>query len=196
MLSYLAYQYYLTLLSFSPALLPFAELHLHPTYFMSPSQPLLIFHLQHLPFLWFCAYMHGQSCPSHGTQFAFFILPGSPFARASLKSSKLEGSTFKRRERRLRFLIRRIVKSQAFYWTVLCLVGLNTMCVAVVHYDQPEPLSDFLSEYEERRLIVVLMSSAKISASEQITRKSSLQDAMVLSNFEVRFFFLSFCRFC
>ncbi|XP_061892789.1 voltage-dependent P/Q-type calcium channel subunit alpha-1A isoform X14 [Entelurus aequoreus] len=69
---------------------------------------------------------------------------GSPFARASLKSSKLEGSTFKRRERRLRFLIRHIVKSQAFYWTVLCLVGLNTMCVAVVHYDQPEPLSDFL----------------------------------------------------
>lgn len=72
--------------------------------------------------------------------------PGSPFARASLKSSKLEGSTFKRRERRLRFLIRHVVKSQAFYWTVLCLVGLNTMCVAVVHYDQPEPLSDFLSE--------------------------------------------------
>ncbi|XP_060921233.1 voltage-dependent P/Q-type calcium channel subunit alpha-1A isoform X7 [Labrus mixtus] len=69
---------------------------------------------------------------------------GSPFARASLKSSKLEGSTFKRRERRLRFLIRHVVKSQAFYWTVLCLVGLNTMCVASVHYDQPDPLSDFL----------------------------------------------------
>ncbi|KAJ0001017.1 hypothetical protein NQD34_006037 [Periophthalmus magnuspinnatus] len=71
-------------------------------------------------------------------------LVGSPFARASLKSSKLEGSNFKRRERRLRFLIRRVVKTQAFYWTVLCLVGLNTLCVAVVHYDQPEPLSDFL----------------------------------------------------
>ncbi|MEQ2246555.1 Voltage-dependent P/Q-type calcium channel subunit alpha-1A, partial [Ilyodon furcidens] len=68
----------------------------------------------------------------------------SPFARASLKSSKLEGSTFKRRERRFRFFVRRVVKSQAFYWTVLCLVGLNTLCVAVVHYDQPEPLSDFL----------------------------------------------------
>uniref|UniRef100_A0AAQ4QHI4 Voltage-dependent P/Q-type calcium channel subunit alpha-1A n=1 Tax=Gasterosteus aculeatus aculeatus TaxID=481459 RepID=A0AAQ4QHI4_GASAC len=69
---------------------------------------------------------------------------GSPFARASLKSSKLEGSDFKRRERRLRFLIRHVVKSQPFYWTVLCLVGLNTLCVAVVHYDQPDPLSDFL----------------------------------------------------
>ncbi|XP_052356644.1 voltage-dependent P/Q-type calcium channel subunit alpha-1A-like isoform X3 [Oncorhynchus keta] len=69
---------------------------------------------------------------------------GSPFARASLKSSKLEGSNFHKRERRLRFFIRRIVKTPYFYWSVLCLVGLNTMCVAVVHYDQPEPLSDFL----------------------------------------------------
>ncbi|XP_035387121.1 voltage-dependent P/Q-type calcium channel subunit alpha-1A isoform X12 [Electrophorus electricus] len=69
---------------------------------------------------------------------------GSPFARASLKSSKLEGSTFHRRERRLRFFIRHMVKTQAFYWTVLCLVGLNTLCVAVVHYNQPELLSDFL----------------------------------------------------
>ncbi|KAL0197652.1 hypothetical protein M9458_006192, partial [Cirrhinus mrigala] len=68
----------------------------------------------------------------------------SPFARGSLKSSKLEGSSFHKKERRLRFFIRHIVKTQAFYWTVLCLVGLNTLCVAVVHYDQPEMLSDFL----------------------------------------------------
>ncbi|KAL2101398.1 hypothetical protein ACEWY4_003159 [Coilia grayii] len=69
---------------------------------------------------------------------------GSPFARASLKSSKLEGSNFHKQERRLRFFIRRVVKTQAFYWTVLCLVGLNTLCVAAVHYDQPDLLSDFL----------------------------------------------------
>ncbi|GAA6090516.1 voltage-dependent P/Q-type calcium channel subunit alpha-1A isoform X1, partial [Tachysurus ichikawai] len=69
---------------------------------------------------------------------------GSPFARASLKSSKLEGSSFRKKERRLRFFIRHIVKTQSFYWTVLCLVGLNTLCVAVVHYDQPDLLSDFL----------------------------------------------------
>uniref|UniRef100_A0A8C2DW60 Voltage-dependent P/Q-type calcium channel subunit alpha-1A n=1 Tax=Cyprinus carpio TaxID=7962 RepID=A0A8C2DW60_CYPCA len=69
---------------------------------------------------------------------------GSPFARGSLKSSKLEGSSFHKKERRLRFFIRHIVKTQAFYWTVLCLVGLNTLCVAAVHYDQPEKLSDFL----------------------------------------------------
>uniref|UniRef100_A0AAY4C9W2 Voltage-dependent P/Q-type calcium channel subunit alpha-1A n=1 Tax=Denticeps clupeoides TaxID=299321 RepID=A0AAY4C9W2_9TELE len=77
------------------------------------------------------------------------ISVGSPFARASLKSSKLEGSNFHRRERRLRFFIRHVVKTQAFYWTVLCLVGLNTLCVAVVHYDQPDRLSDFLCEFSQ-----------------------------------------------
>ncbi|KAM6233253.1 LOW QUALITY PROTEIN: voltage-dependent P/Q-type calcium channel subunit alpha-1A [Porphyrio hochstetteri] len=70
---------------------------------------------------------------------------GSPFARASLKSAKLENSTFfHKRERRMRFHIRRMVKTQAFYWTVLSLVALNTLCVAIVHYDQPDWLSDFL----------------------------------------------------
>ena len=73
--------------------------------------------------------------------------PGSPFARASLKSSKLDNATFfHKRERRMRFYIRRVVKTQAFYWTVLSLVALNTLCVAIVHYDQPEWLSDFLCE--------------------------------------------------
>ncbi|XP_071656714.1 voltage-dependent P/Q-type calcium channel subunit alpha-1A isoform X2 [Patagioenas fasciata] len=70
---------------------------------------------------------------------------GSPFARASLKSGRLEGASFlQRRERRLRCHIRRAVKTQAFYWTVLGLVALNTLCVAIVHYDQPDWLSDFL----------------------------------------------------
>ncbi|XP_077935955.1 calcium channel, voltage-dependent, P/Q type, alpha 1A subunit, b isoform X4 [Gasterosteus aculeatus] len=65
------------------------------------------------------------------------------FARSSLKNG-IEGSNYSKKERRLRFFIRKIVKTQAFYWTVLCLVGLNTMCVAAVHYNQPELLSDFL----------------------------------------------------
>uniref|UniRef100_A0A670IVF0 Voltage-dependent P/Q-type calcium channel subunit alpha-1A n=1 Tax=Podarcis muralis TaxID=64176 RepID=A0A670IVF0_PODMU len=70
---------------------------------------------------------------------------GSPFARASIKSAKLENATlFHKKERRLRFYIRQIVKTQAFYWTILSLVALNTLCVAIVHYDQPEWLSDFL----------------------------------------------------
>ncbi|XP_060715817.1 calcium channel, voltage-dependent, P/Q type, alpha 1A subunit, b isoform X8 [Tachysurus vachellii] len=57
---------------------------------------------------------------------------------------KADGSSFSKKERRFRILIRKMVKTQAFYWTVLSLVGLNTLCVAVVHYDQPELLSDFL----------------------------------------------------
>ncbi|CAB1318637.1 unnamed protein product [Coregonus sp. 'balchen'] len=48
--------------------------------------------------------------------------PGSPFGRASVKSSKLESSSyFRRKERRMRFFIRRMVKAQSFYWIVLCL---------------------------------------------------------------------------
>uniref|UniRef100_A0A673XU94 Voltage-dependent N-type calcium channel subunit alpha-1B n=1 Tax=Salmo trutta TaxID=8032 RepID=A0A673XU94_SALTR len=67
---------------------------------------------------------------------------GSPFGRASVKSIKLDSSSyFRRKERRMRFFIRRMVKAQSFYWTVLCLVGLNTLCVAIVHYDQPEWLT-------------------------------------------------------
>lgn len=69
----------------------------------------------------------------------------SGFARSSIKSGK-DGTNYSKNERRMRFFIRKMVKTQAFYWTVLCLVGLNTICVAVVHYDQPELLSDFLCE--------------------------------------------------
>ncbi|XP_051959881.1 voltage-dependent N-type calcium channel subunit alpha-1B [Xyrauchen texanus] len=76
--------------------------------------------------------------------------PGSPFARASLKSSKNDSSSyFCRKEKRARFFIRRMVKAQSFYWIVLCLVGLNTLCVAIVHYDQPEWLTKalYLAEF-------------------------------------------------
>ncbi|KAM6149110.1 voltage-dependent P/Q-type calcium channel subunit alpha-1A isoform 2-T2 [Erethizon dorsatum] len=78
-------------------------------------------------------------------QLADIASVGSPFARASIKSAKLENSTFfHKKERRMRFYIRRMVKTQAFYWTVLSLVALNTLCVAIVHYNQPDWLSDFL----------------------------------------------------
>uniref|UniRef100_A0A8C3H500 Voltage-dependent N-type calcium channel subunit alpha n=1 Tax=Corvus moneduloides TaxID=1196302 RepID=A0A8C3H500_CORMO len=70
---------------------------------------------------------------------------GSPFARASLKSGKNESSSyFRRKEKMFRFFIRRMVKAQSFYWVVLCVVALNTLCVAMVHYDQPEKLTTAL----------------------------------------------------
>uniref|UniRef100_A0A8C8EF79 Voltage-dependent N-type calcium channel subunit alpha n=1 Tax=Otus sunia TaxID=257818 RepID=A0A8C8EF79_9STRI len=72
-------------------------------------------------------------------------VPGSPFARASLKSGKNESSSyFRRKEKMFRFFIRRMVKAQSFYWIVLCVVALNTLCVAMVHYDQPEKLTTAL----------------------------------------------------
>ncbi|XP_030625015.1 voltage-dependent N-type calcium channel subunit alpha-1B [Chanos chanos] len=76
--------------------------------------------------------------------------PGSPFARASLKSSRNDSSSyFRRKEKRARFFIRRMVKAQSFYWFVLCVVGLNTLCVAIVHHKQPEWLTKalYLAEF-------------------------------------------------
>ncbi|XP_024908754.1 calcium channel, voltage-dependent, N type, alpha 1B subunit, a isoform X3 [Cynoglossus semilaevis] len=85
---------------------------------------------------------------------------GSPFARASVKSKNDNSSYFRRKEKRIRFTIRRLVKSQSFYWTVLCLVGLNTLCVAIVHYDQPEWLTYalYLAEFVFLGLFLVEMS--------------------------------------
>ena len=68
-------------------------------------------------------------------------------ARASIRSAK-RGPTayFRRKERLLRISIRRVVKTHTFYWTVLGLVALNTLCVAIVHHNQPLWLSHFLCE--------------------------------------------------
>lgn len=72
---------------------------------------------------------------------------GIPMARASIRSAK-RGPTayFRRKERLLRISIRRVVKTHTFYWTVLGLVALNTLCVAIVHHNQPQWLSNFLCE--------------------------------------------------
>ncbi|XP_076021242.1 calcium channel, voltage-dependent, N type, alpha 1B subunit, a [Genypterus blacodes] len=85
---------------------------------------------------------------------------GSPFARASVKSKNDSSSYFRRKEKRIRFTIRRLVKSQSFYWTVLCLVGLNTLCVAIVHYAQPEWLTYalYLAEFVFLGLFLAEMS--------------------------------------
>nr|XP_046203639.1 voltage-dependent N-type calcium channel subunit alpha-1B-like [Oncorhynchus gorbuscha] len=96
-----------------------------------------------------------------GSAFTRATPPGSPFTRASLKSSKNDSASyFRRKEKRLRFTIRRLVKAQSFYWTVLCLVGLNTLCVAIVHYDQPEWLTYalYLAEFVFLGLFLTEMS--------------------------------------
>ena len=45
-----------------------------------------------------------------------------------------------------RLRIRRLVKSQSFYWLVIILVFLNTIFVAVEHYRQPPWLTQFLCQ--------------------------------------------------
>lgn len=50
-------------------------------------------------------------------------------------------------EKRFRFRIRHIVKSQVFYWFVIVLVFLNTVTVASEHYGQPQWLTDFLCKF-------------------------------------------------
>ncbi|KAJ0012261.1 hypothetical protein NQD34_013236 [Periophthalmus magnuspinnatus] len=55
----------------------------------------------------------------------------------------------RRKERMLRISIRRMVKTDTFYLLVLSLVALNTICVAIVHHDQPDWLTIFLCVYKQ-----------------------------------------------
>nr|CAD7447877.1 unnamed protein product [Timema bartmani] len=70
------------------------------------------------------------------------------FSRASYLKSKVKNKgacvNFWRAEKRFRFWIRHSVKTQGFYWFVIVLVFLNTICTAVEHYGQPTWLTNFL----------------------------------------------------
>lgn len=55
---------------------------------------------------------------------------------------------FWKAEKRFRFRIRHAVKAQWFYWFVIVLVFLNTICVAAEHYGQPKYLTDFLCKWK------------------------------------------------
>ncbi|TKS74426.1 putative voltage-dependent R-type calcium channel subunit alpha-1E DOE-1 [Collichthys lucidus] len=82
---------------------------------------------------------------------------GIPMARASIRSAKRgPRAYFRRKERLLRISIRRVVKTHTFYWTVLGLVALNTLCVAIVHHKQPLWLSNFLYYAEFLFLVLFL----------------------------------------
>ncbi|KAM6944935.1 calcium channel, voltage-dependent, N type, alpha 1B subunit, a [Lycodopsis pacificus] len=104
--------------------------------------------------------INAEEGEDHFTDISSVAPPGSPFARGSLKSKNESSSYFRRKEKRMRFTIRRLVKSQSFYWTVLCLVGLNTLCVAIVHYDQPAWLTFalYLAEFVFLGLFLAEMS--------------------------------------
>uniref|UniRef100_A0A8D3B8M5 Voltage-dependent N-type calcium channel subunit alpha n=1 Tax=Scophthalmus maximus TaxID=52904 RepID=A0A8D3B8M5_SCOMX len=86
--------------------------------------------------------------------------PSSTLPQVSIMSRNDNSSYFRRKEKRIRFTIRRLVKSQGFYWMVLCLVGLNTLCVAIVHYNQPDWLTFalYLAEFVFLGLFLAEMS--------------------------------------
>ncbi len=55
---------------------------------------------------------------------------------------------YKRMEREFRFGVRKVIKTQVWYWTVIMLVFLNAICAALEHYNQPEWLTKFLSKIQ------------------------------------------------
>uniref|UniRef100_A0A8B9RM96 Voltage-dependent calcium channel type A subunit alpha-1 n=1 Tax=Astyanax mexicanus TaxID=7994 RepID=A0A8B9RM96_ASTMX len=79
----------------------------------------------------------------------FLYVPGGSRPPPSIRSARRGPAAYlRRKERMLRFSIRRMVKTDSFYWIVLSLVGLNTICVAIVHHNQPEWLT-ILQYYAE-----------------------------------------------
>ena len=76
-----------------------------------------------------------------------------------------------------RFFIRRMVKAQSFYWVVLCVVALNTLCVAMVHYNQPQRLTTALCTYSHpapRALPITLLCSLEILVLDTLDATPSL----------------------
>ena len=75
---------------------------------------------------------------------------GEPTAKPKTQSKYYR---YRRQEKRLRLWIRRIIKTQGFYWGVIALVFLNTLCVAVEHDNQPDWLTDFLCNFKHDKYI-------------------------------------------
>ena len=64
--------------------------------------------------------------------------------QAAFKRKFKKNSDFWVYEKKIGLVIRKAIKQQWFYWTVIVLVFFNTFCVAIEHYGQPIWLSDFL----------------------------------------------------
>ncbi|XP_063720723.1 voltage-dependent calcium channel type A subunit alpha-1-like isoform X3 [Symsagittifera roscoffensis] len=69
---------------------------------------------------------------------------------------KSNSPEYKRKQKQLRHFIKKLVKSNAFYWTIIALVFLNTVFVAVEHYNQPDWLTTFL-KYTEYIFLALFM---------------------------------------
>uniref|UniRef100_A0A665WTY3 Calcium channel, voltage-dependent, R type, alpha 1E subunit b n=1 Tax=Echeneis naucrates TaxID=173247 RepID=A0A665WTY3_ECHNA len=74
-----------------------------------------------------------------------FLFSGMSRSRMNFRSGRRGPAAYlRRKERMLRISIRRMVKTDTFYLMVLSLVALNTICVAIVHHNQPDWLTIFL----------------------------------------------------
>uniref|UniRef100_A0A3Q4MNZ3 Calcium channel, voltage-dependent, R type, alpha 1E subunit b n=1 Tax=Neolamprologus brichardi TaxID=32507 RepID=A0A3Q4MNZ3_NEOBR len=79
--------------------------------------------------------------------FTSFITVSMSRSRMNFRSGRRGPAAYlRRKERMLRISIRRMVKTDTFYLMVLSLVALNTICVAIVHHNQPDWLTVFLSK--------------------------------------------------
>lgn len=94
-------------------------------------------------------------------------------------------------EKKIRFMIRKTIKKQWFYWFVIVLVFLNTFAVAVEHYNQPRWLSEFLhiTEFFFLALFIFEMLLRMWALGPRIYYESSFNrfDCLVISGsvFEV-----------
>uniref|UniRef100_A0A3Q1EF00 Voltage-dependent calcium channel type A subunit alpha-1 n=1 Tax=Acanthochromis polyacanthus TaxID=80966 RepID=A0A3Q1EF00_9TELE len=91
------------------------------------------------------------ACPPVCKTFLFsfvlvlLCLSGMSRSRMNFRSGRRGPAAYlRRKERMLRISIRRMVKTDTFYLMVLSLVALNTICVAIVHHNQPNWLTIFL----------------------------------------------------
>lgn len=78
----------------------------------------------------------------------FLGVSGGPRPRVGIRTARRGPAAYlRRKERMLRISIRRMVKTDSFYWIVLSLVALNTICVSIVHHNQPEWLTIIQCKY-------------------------------------------------
>lgn len=81
-------------------------------------------------------------------EYLFLWVSGGPRPRVGIRTARRGPAAYlRRKERMMRISIRRMVKTDSFYWIVLSLVALNTICVSIVHHNQPEWLTIIQCEY-------------------------------------------------
>ena len=84
-----------------------------------------------------------------------------------LKKAKI--LKYKRMEREFRLYVKKLIKTQVWYWTVIMLVFLNAICAALEHYNQPEWLTNYLF-YTEISFLCMFISGMYFFLGRSIKR--------------------------